>query len=52
MYGDTNDDTYGEDFIATCGIVLVLPAEYDMVSDVSEVDEDFVPDEIVEDKPL
>lgn len=52
MYDDTNDDTYGEDFITNCGIVSVLPAEYDMVSEVSKADEDFVPDEIVEDKPL
>ena len=32
MYDDTNDDTYGEDFIVNCGIMSVLPAEYDMVS--------------------
>lgn len=52
MYDDTNDDTYGEDFIVNCGIVSVLPAEYDMMSEVSEADEDFVPDQIAEDKSL
>lgn len=45
MYDDTNDDTYGEDFIVNSGIVSVLPAEYDMVSEASEADEDFVPNE-------
>lgn len=46
------DDTYGEYFIVNCGIVSVLSAEYDMASDVSEANDDFVPDETAEDKPL
>ena len=52
MYDETNDDIYGDDFIVNCGIVSVLPAEYDMVSEVSETEEDFVPDEMVGKKPL
>lgn len=44
MYDDTNDNTYGEDFVVNCNIVSVLPAEYDMVSEVSEAEEDFMPD--------
>lgn len=52
MYDDTNDNTYGEDFIVNCDIMSVLPKEYDMVSEVSEADEDFVLDETAEDKPL
>lgn len=52
MYDDTNDDTYGEDFIINHGIVSVFPTEYDMVSEVSEADEDFIPDETVADKLL
>ena len=52
MYDDTHDDTYGEDFVVNCGIVSILPAEYDMVSEVSEQEEDFVPNETTEDKPL
>lgn len=43
MYDDTNEDTHGEDFIVKCGIVLVLLAEYEMVSEVSEVEDDFMP---------
>lgn len=45
MYNDTNDDTYGEDFVINCRIMSVLPAEYDMVSEVSEASEDFILDE-------
>lgn len=30
MYDDGHDDTYGENFIVNCGIVSVLPAEYDV----------------------
>lgn len=26
LYEDTNEDTYGEDFVVKCGIVSVLPA--------------------------
>lgn len=26
MYGDTNDETYGDDFVVNCGIVSVFPA--------------------------
>ena len=52
MYDKTNDDIYGDDFVVNCGIVPVLSAEYNMVSEVSETEEDFVPDEIVGGKPL
>ena len=52
IYDNTNDDTYGEDFIVNYGIVSVLPVEYDMVSEVSEIEDDFIPDEIVGGKPL
>lgn len=44
MYEDTNDDTYGEDFIVNYDIISVLHAEYDMVSEVSEAGEDFMLD--------
>lgn len=52
MYDDGHDDTYGEDFIVNCGIVSVLPAEYDVVSEVSETKEDFVSGEEDKDKLL
>lgn len=52
MYDDTNDDTYGEDFIVNYDIMSVFPAEHDMVSEVSEADEYFIPDEFAEGKPL
>lgn len=52
MYSDTNDETYGEDFIVNCGIVSGLPAKYDMVSEVFEANEDFMPDETAEGKPI
>lgn len=52
MYDDTNDDTYGEDCIVNCDTVPVLHAEYDMVSEVSEAEEDFMPDKTVGGKPL
>lgn len=48
MYGDTN----GDDFVMNCDIVSVLPAEYDMVSEVSEMEEDFMLDETVGGKPV
>lgn len=43
MYEENNDDIYGDDFIVYYGIVSVLPAEYDMVSEASETKGDFVP---------
>lgn len=52
MYDETNEDTYGDDFVVNCGIISILPAEYDMVSEVSETEEDFMPDEIFGGKPL
>lgn len=52
MYDDGNDDTYGEDFVVNYGIVSVLPAEYGVVSEVSETEEDFVSREEDKDKPL
>lgn len=52
MYNDEHDDTYGEDFIVNCDIVSVLPAEFDVVSEVSETEEDFVSTEEDKDKPL
>lgn len=52
MYDKNNDDIYGDDFVVNCGIVSVLPTEYDMVSEVSEINGDFVPDEIDGGKPL
>lgn len=52
MYNDTNDDTSGDDFIVNCDIVSVLLTEYNMVSEVSEIKEDFMPDETVRGKPL
>ncbi|XP_050876224.1 uncharacterized protein LOC127079917 [Lathyrus oleraceus] len=52
MHDETNDDTYGDDFVIKCGIVSVFPVEYNMVSEVSETEEDFMPDETVGGKPL
>lgn len=52
MYDENIDDIYGDDFVINCGIVSVLPAEYNMVSEVSETDGDFVPDETEGGKPL
>lgn len=52
MYDETNDDTYGDDFVVNCDIVSVLPAEYNMVSEVSEIEEGFVPYEMVGGKRL
>lgn len=52
MYDENNDDIYGDDFIINCGITSVLPAEYDMVSEVSAIEGDFVPDETEGGKPL
>lgn len=52
MYDENNDDIYGDDFVVNCGIVSVLPAEYDMVSEVSETGGGFVPDETNGGKPL
>ena len=52
MYDDNNDDTYGEDFVVNCGIISVFPIEYDMVSEVSEAEEDFMPEENARGKPL
>lgn len=37
---------------SSCRIMSIFPPEYDTVSEVSKVDEDFVPDETAEDKPL
>lgn len=45
MYDKNNNDIYGGDFVVNCGKLSVLPAEYDMVSEVSETEGDFVPDE-------
>lgn len=42
MYDENNDDIYGDDFVVNCGIVSVLPSEYDMASEVSEIEGDFV----------
>lgn len=50
LYDENHDDTYGEDFVVNCGIVSVLPAAFDMVSEVSETEEEFVSTE--DDKPL
>lgn len=52
MYDENNDDIYGDDFVVNCGIVSVLPAEYDMVYEVSETEGYFVPYEIEGGKPL
>ena len=52
MYDETNDDIYGDDFVVNCDIVSVLLTEYNMVSEVSEIEEDFVLDETVGGKPL
>lgn len=52
MYDETNDDIYGGDFVVNCGIVSVLSAEYDMVSEVYETEEDFVPYEMLGGKPM
>lgn len=52
MYDETNDDIYGDNFVVNCGIVSVLSAEYDMVSKVSKMEDDFMPDETVGGKPL
>lgn len=52
MYDKYNDDIYGDDFIVNCGIISMLPSEYDMVSEVSETKGDFVPDKTDGGKPL
>lgn len=52
MYGETNDDIYGDDFVVNYDIVSVLSAEYNMVSEVFEAKEDFMPYETVGGKPL
>ena len=52
MYAENNDDIYGDDFVVNCDIVSMLPAEYDMVSEVSKIEGDFVPDETDGGKPL
>lgn len=52
MYDETNDDIYGDDFVVNCGLVSVLSTEYDMVSEVSETEEDFMPNETVRGKLL
>lgn len=52
MYDENNDDTYDDNFSVNYDIVSVLPAEYDMVSEVSETEVDFVPDETEGGKPL
>lgn len=45
MFHENNDDIYGDDFVVNCGILSVLPAEYDMVSEISETEGDFIPNE-------
>lgn len=52
MYDENNNDIYGDDFVVNCGIVSVFPAEYDMVSEVSKTEGDFVLDESDGRKPL
>lgn len=52
IYDENNDEIYGDDFIVNYGIVSMLPAEYYMVSEVSEIEEDFMPDETDGGKPL
>lgn len=52
MYDETNDDISGDDFVVNYNIVSVLPAKYDMVFEVSETEEDFMPAEKVGGKPL
>lgn len=52
MYNETNDDIYGDNFVVNCGIISVLSAEYDMVFEVSEIEEDLIPGETVGGKPL
>lgn len=52
MYDENNHDIYGDDFIVNYGSVSVLPAEYDMLSEVSESEGDFVPNETDGGKPL
>lgn len=49
-----NDNFGGEshELLIDCGIVFVLPAEYDRLSEESEIDEDFVQDEVADEKPI
>lgn len=41
-----------DDLQIHCGIVFVLPAEYDRVLEVSETKEDYIQDEAANQKPL
>lgn len=47
MVEDNFDMEYENDLQVDCGLVYVLPAEYDRVSVVYEVEEDYVQDEVV-----
>src|SRR4051812_39653862 len=45
---DDNFDIESDKLLIDCGIVSVLPAEFDRISEVSENEDDFLPDENVE----
>lgn len=49
---DNFDTKSKDDILIAYGIVSVLPAEYDCVSEVSETDEDYIQDEAENQKPL
>src|SRR4051812_23566866 len=49
---DDNFDIESDELLIDCGIVSVLPAEFDRVSEVSENEDDFIPDENVEETPV
>ena len=50
---EDNFDTESEDDLQiNYGIVYVMPAEYDIVSDVSKNEEDYIQDEAANQNPL
>lgn len=52
MVEDNFREESEDDLQINYGIVSVLPVEYDRVSEVSEVEEDFIPNEVINQKPL
>src|SRR4051812_23061610 len=49
---DDNFDIESYELLIDCGIVSVLPAEFDKVSEVSDNEDDFLSDENVEETPV
>lgn len=46
------DGNYGENFIINCGIMSIFPAQFDRVLEVLENEEDYISDEVVDEKYL